>query len=736
MPEPAFHAHRALRQLALSVFTLVLIGIMHRTAVAQQPAYRNPKLSDVQRANDLLQRLRPSEKIQLLGYRNAALPRLGIPAYNWWNEGLHGVARAGQATVFPQAIGMAASFDPGLLQRIGDAVSTEARAKYNLSQAQGTPMQYFGLTFWSPNINLFRDPRWGRGQETYGEDPFLDAQMATAYIRGLQGPDPRHLKVAACAKHFAAYSGPEAVRHRFNAAVDPTDLHESYLYAFHQAVKAGVAGIMTAYNALNGVPCSLNPELHRELLDWGFKGYEVNDCGALDDVLSGHHYLSDPARVAAAALENGINLDCGDMLQRDVQRAIEQGYLSPSVLDSALRPLLMTQLRLGFYDPLQQDPYRHYGADSVDNAYHRSLARRMARESMVLLKNDGILPLDRSRYHAMLLAGPMASSEDALLGSYHGQSARMVDFVEGLTRAAGPAMGVQYDLGCQDGDTVHFGGTWASTTVDMTIAFLGISPIQEGEEGDAFGSPNAKGDRASLELPAAQIAWLKAMRRASTHPIVAVVTGGSDLDLAPIEPLVDAILYVWYPGEEAGDALADLIFGRYSPSGHLPLTFYRSLKDLPPFEDYAMAGRTYRYYSGPVEYPFGYGLTYTHFKLDWARQPAKVVEPSRDSLDVAVWVRNVGQRAADEVLQAYVAGPPGPHAPIRTLIGFSRVHLNAGEHRLVHMHLSLSRLQRWDEALKGWRYLPGTYRLGLGENSRDMLLESRFTISAASGPTP
>lgn len=714
----------------------VLLLTSSLNGVAQQPAYRNPALPEAQRARDLLRRLSTTEKIQLLGYRNAAIPRLGIPAYNWWNEGLHGVARAGEATVFPQAIGMAASFDPALLKRIGSAVSTEARAKYNLSRQVGTPMQYFGLTFWSPNINLFRDPRWGRGQETYGEDPFLDAQMAAAYIRGLQGPDPRHLKVAACAKHFAAYSGPEAVRHRFNAVVDPVDLHENYLYAFHQAVKAGVAGIMTAYNALNGTPCSLNPELHQELLHWGFQGYEVNDCGALDDVLSGHHYLSDPARVAAAALQNGINLDCGSLLQQDVQTALDRGWISTRTLDSALGPLLMTQLRLGFYDPAQLDPYRHYGADSVDNAYHRSLARQMARESMVLLKNDGILPLDRSRYHAILLAGPMASSQDALLGSYHGQSAHMVDFLEGITRAAGPGMGLQYDLGCQNSDTLHFGGTWASTTVDMTIAFLGISPIQEGEEGDAFGSPNAKGDRASLELPVAQIDWLKALRKASSHPIVAVVTAGSDLDLSPIAPLVDAILYLWYPGEEAGNALADLIFGRYSPSGHLPLTFYRSVEDLPPFEDYAMQGRSYRYFSGPVEYPFGFGLTYTHFKLRWAQDPRpeyRIGSPGADSLRFAVWVHNSGPYAADEVLQAYVAGPPGPDRPIRDLRAFRRLYLQPGERKQVQLAIPLRSLQHWDPGTHRWKYVSGRYRLQLGENARDLPLQAPFRLKAIPG---
>ncbi|HUX85292.1 MAG TPA: glycoside hydrolase family 3 N-terminal domain-containing protein, partial [Chitinophagaceae bacterium] len=419
--------------LKFSGILMALCLVFQGTKGQRNISFRDPNLPLNQRVEALLSSLTMKEKINLLGYRNRAIPSLGIPAYNWWNEGLHGVSRAGEATVFPQAIGMAASFDDSLLHQVADAISTEARAKHNLTAGKDPGMQYFGLTFWSPNINIFRDPRWGRGQETYGEDPYLTSRMAVAFIHGIQGADSLHLKAAACVKHFAVHSGPDALRHWFNALVDEKDLRETYLYAFHQSVQAGVASVMTAYNAVNGYPCSISPKLMGILKnDWHFSGYIVNDCGALDDIITGHHAETDPVKVAAEAIRAGIDLDCGNLLQSQVQKALDRHLLLPSEVDRSVAALLRTEFKLGFFDPPAADPYRNYGADSVDNAAHRALSLRMALESMVLLKNDGVLPLSKSKYHSMLVTGPTAASLDALLGSYHAESARMVDFVDGI----------------------------------------------------------------------------------------------------------------------------------------------------------------------------------------------------------------------------------------------------------------------------------------------------------------
>ncbi|HXB96136.1 MAG TPA: glycoside hydrolase family 3 N-terminal domain-containing protein, partial [Puia sp.] len=411
------------------LFFLTPLLLLTAAANAQPMPFRNKALPVADRVKDLLSRLSLEEKISLLGYRSKAVDRLSIPAYNWWNEGLHGVARAGEATVFPQAIGMAASFDDRLLRLIGDAISTEARAKYNLSTAAGRREQYMGLTFWSPNINIFRDPRWGRGQETYGEDPFLTATMGSAFVKGVQGDDPRYLKASACAKHFAVHSGPESLRHTFDAIVDQKDLRETYLYAFKRLVDSGVESVMCAYNRVNGEPCCTGPTLLHHILrdEWHFKGHVVTDCGALDDIFERHKVLPGPIETAAAAIRAGVDLDCSDVLQQDVLKAVETGALTRQDVDSALAPLLRTQLRLGFFDNRTDVPFSGYGADSVHNDYHISLARTMAAESMALLKNENrALPLRLDSLQSLMVVGPNAFSFDALAGNYHGVSSRMV----------------------------------------------------------------------------------------------------------------------------------------------------------------------------------------------------------------------------------------------------------------------------------------------------------------------
>ncbi len=698
---------------------------------AQQLPFRNSSLPMAQRVDDLLSRLTLEEKISLLGYRSKAVDRLSIPAYNWWNEGLHGVARAGEATVFPQAIGMAATFDNTLLQQAADAISTEARAKYNLSTAAGRREQYMGLTFWSPNINIFRDPRWGRGQETYGEDPYLTATMGTAFVHGLQGNDPHYLKASACAKHFAVHSGPEADRHTFDAIVDQKDLRETYLYAFKHLVDSGVESVMCAYNRVNGEPCCSGPTLLHRILraEWHFQGHVVTDCGALDDIFERHKTLPGPVETAAAAIKAGVDLDCSDILQDDVLKAVKAGLLTKTEVDSALAPLLRTQLKLGFFDDKATVPFSSYGADSVHNAAHIALARQMASESIVLLKNkDNTLPLKKESLASLMIVGPNAFSFDALSGNYHGVSSRMVTFLEGITAAAGPAMHVEYDQGCDYKDSIHFGGTWAASNCQATIAVIGLTPVMEGEEGDAFLAPHG-GDRADLGLPYAHIAYIKALRKAiGNKPLIVVVTAGSAVDLAPIAPYADAILLAWYPGEQGGNALADILFGKISPSGHLPVTFYQNTGDLPAYRDYSMKGRTYRYYNGPVQYPFGYGLSYTSFHYSWQR-PANKHYSAKDTIEVVAGVTNHGPMDGSEIIQAYIEYPNQERMPIRELKAFHRLLVRHGEEVDWQLSIPVSELQKWDLATGKWKLYPGDYHIVLGSHSRDEKLTGTFAIA-------
>ena len=700
---------------------------MIRVAAAQPSTlYQDPGQPVDTRVNDLLGRLTLEEKISLLGFISPGVPRLKIPSYVWWNEGLHGVARAGEATVFPQAIGAAATFDDRLLRREADAISTEARAKYNLTTARDRRLQYMGLTFWSPNINIFRDPRWGRGQETYGEDPYLTGRMGVAFVKGIQGSDPRFLKAAACAKHFAVHSGPEATRHSINVKVDEQDLRETYLQAFHQLVDSGVESVMCAYNRVNDEPCCTGRTLLRDILrnEWHFGGHVVTDCWALDDIWQSHKALPDRVTVAAEAIKAGVNLDCSDLLQADALKAVDKGLITEADVDKALAPNLRTAFRLGLYDDPAISPYHGYGADSVHNAYHRAIAGQMARESFVLLKNDGILPLKMDSIRTLLVTGSNASSADALLGNYHGVSSDLVTFTDGITAAAGPAVGVQYDMGCDPKDTVHFGGIWVSQNSDVTVAVIGLTAVYEGEEGDAFLSDNGA-DKKTLSLPPGQVAFIKALRKASSHPLIVVVTGGSAVDIDAIAPYANAILFAWYPGEQGGAALADILFGKISPSGHLPVTFYRSLADLPPYEDYAMKGRTYRYYTGPVEYPFGFGLSYTKFEYEWKDKPVTTA----DTLEFSANIYNRGNMNASAVPQVYVTYPDGHNLPQKELKNFQRIPVETGSlGQLARFAIPVSSLRKWDPVTHAWKLYPGTYRLIIGENADDEKLSYKFII--------
>lgn len=713
-----------------SLFCCVCCLFLQSSLTAQDTVpFRNPALTVEARANDLLGRLTLEEKISLLGYNSKSVARLDIPAYNWWNEALHGVARAGKATVFPQAIGMAASFNDNLMHEVASAISTEARAKYNLAIQQDRHLQYMGLTFWSPNINIFRDPRWGRGQETYGEDPFLTATMGTAFIKGLQGNDSRYLKASACAKHFAVHSGPEAGRHTFNAIVDEKDLRETYLYAFKKLVDAGVESIMCAYNRVNDEPCCTGNTLLQNILrkEWKFSGHVVTDCWALEDVWLRHKALPNSVATAAAAIRAGVNLDCSNLLQDDVMKAIQQKLLTEKEVDSSLVAILKTQIKLGFYDPSSMIPFSSYGKDSVSNDYHTALARKMAQQSMVLLKNDNnILPLNKNNYGAIMVVGPTAASMDALLANYHGVSDKAVNFVEGITAAVNAGTRVEYDQGCDFTDTVHFGGTWAAGNADITIAVIGLTPVYEGEEGDAFLAPG-RGDKKSLSLPDAHIAYIRALRKGNKKPIIAVVTAGSAVDLTSIEPYVDAIVLAWYPGEQGGNALADILFGNISPAGRLPVTFYKSFEDIPSYDSYAMKGRTYRYFDGKAQYPFGFGLSYTSFAYNWQQQPGKI-NSLKDTLSFSATIKNTGLMDGDEVMQVYISYPPVERMPVKELKAFKRISVQKGTEQLVQFRIPMAELQKWDIRQNRWMLYPGNYTISIGSSSQDIKLSAALNV--------
>jgi beta-glucosidase len=814
------------------------------------------------RATALVAKMTLAEKVAQLQTDAPAIPRLGVPAYTWWNEGLHGLARGGFATVFPQAIGLAASWDPALLQQVGTVVSTEARARFNavgMHQAHG---RYQGLTIWSPNINIDRDPRWGRGQETYGEDPYLTATLAVGFVRGIQGDDPLHPRALATPKHFAVHSGPEPGRHGFDVDVSPHDLEATYLPAFRAAVTEGHAGsVMCAYNALHGTPACADDRLLTTRLrkDWGFPGYVVSDCDAVDDMTHFHYYRPDNAQSAAAAIKAGTDLDCGDAYA-SLGEAVRKGYVKASVLNAALVRLFSARYRLGSMGDADAGPYAHIGPDQIDSAAHRRLALQVARESLVLLKNaHTTLPLRAGIRIAVI--GPDADTVETLEASYHGTARHPVTPLEGLRQrfgadrvayaqgapvAAGvpipipetalrstegapgltgeyfnnlefsgkpaltrvdrtvdfdwdhvaparaldpdhyavrwmgelvpPAAGdytlavhVDRCFDCRGHDpvrlyldgkpiidspghgkpmqaTVHFADTsphaiklemvhsgrdqgirlqWLAPAAaqlarvdraldgaDAVVAFVGLSPDVEGEELSIDVPGFDHGDRTDIALPAVQRALLR-HAAASGKPLVVVLVSGSAVALDWAQQHADAILVAWYPGEAGGTAIAETLAGDYNPAGRLPVTFYRSTRDLPPYVSYSMQGRTYRYFTGTPLYPFGYGLGYTTFAYTAPALSATTL-PAGATLSVAVEVRNTGTRAGDEVVEAYLDYPKAlAPAPRHALVGFQRVHLKPGESRRVEFALSPRRLSTVDAA--GARaVVAGQYRIFIG----------------------
>jgi len=881
----------------LAATILFALGCLSGRCQTKLP-YQNPALTPEQRAADLVSRMTLEEKVSQTMNSSAAIPRLGVPAYNWWSEGLHGIARSGYATVFPQAIGNAATWDTDLMGQISTVISTEARAKYNQAIRDNIHSIYFGLTIWSPNINIFRDPRWGRGQETYGEDPFLTSSMGVAFVKGLQGDNPHYLKTVATSKHFAVHSGPEPERHRFNVNPTPYDLEDTYLPAFRATVMDGHAdSIMCSYNAVDGVPACANKMLLEQTLrkDWGFHGYVTSDCGAIDDFFSpaGHHYSPDAAHASASAMEAGTDTNCGDSYKALVT-AVKDGLIPVSVLNTAVERLFTARFRLGMFDPASIDPYARIPMSEDDSAAHRELALKAARESMVLLKNeDGFLPL-KPDVKTIAVIGPNAASLAAIEGNYNAIPSHPVLPLDGMrtefhdakilyaqgssyaaelpvpmpetafhpsvdsstaglkgeyfassamtgepvvTRtdhqidfdwdAASPAPGVPAnDFGvrwtgtismpaagdypiaidlthcypCGDAETyevyldgkevAHFSSSEASESrpsgtpgftlhfddtrphafrvdythrsklfgagltlgwmppaeaerehavavakqADVVVAFVGLSPNLEGEEMPIHVKGFLGGDRTDIHLPAVQQQLLEALG-ATGKPLVVVLMNGSALAVNWAEQHANAILDAWYPGEVGGLAIAETLDGKNNPAGRLPVTFYKSIDQIPAFTDYSMKGRTYRYFHGDPLFPFGYGLSYTSFTFSNLKLSTDRVKAG-DDLTVEADVRNAGARPGDEVVELYLTPPQTPLAPIHELEGFTRIHLLPGEGQRVHFTLHPRQLSVVDA--QGNRSVqPGEYSVFVGgsQPAPDAGLSKTFAI-AGSKPLP
>jgi beta-glucosidase len=682
-----------------------------------QPAYLDGNLPIPERVQDLLSRLSLDEKVAMMNHPAHGVPRLGIPGYNFWSEALHGVARNGRATVFPQAIGMAATWDKDLIHQIATAISDEARAKYHEAlRRNGHTDQYQGLTFWSPNVNIFRDPRWGRGQETWGEDPFFTGELAAEFVKGLQGDHPKYLKAAACAKHYAVHSGPEKDRHTFNAIVSKRDLYDTYLPAFKKLVmEAKVEAVMGAYNRTLGEPCNGSKLLLEDILrgEWGFEGHVVSDCGALSDFHLHHKVTKDAAETVALALKHGCDMGC-DHVYSEIPEAIARGLITEADVDRALARTLGTRFKLGMFDLAEEVPFTSISMDVVACNAHRQLAYRAAAQSVILLKNkDNILPIKPSA-RKIFVTGPTATSLEVLLGNYYGFNDQMITLLEGITGRIPEGMGMEYHPGTPLTHPRAIEQSWApymAQSADVSIVCVGSTPQLEGEEGESLLTP-LNGDRDSISLPASQANFIKELAIHDAK-IVLVVTGGSPIALGEVEDMVDAILFVWYPGMEGGRAVADVLFGDVSPAGKLPVTFPKSLDQLPAFDDYRMTGRTYRYMTEEPLYPFGFGLSYSHF--DYSElQLDRTSLALGDSLEGHFTLTNCGDRDAAELAQFYLSDiHASTVVPFHHLIGFDRVMLKAGEGRTLKFTVTPEMMSFYDDNGK-LTLEPGEFRVEVG----------------------
>jgi beta-glucosidase len=735
LPNPMRHLVEdiSMRDRHLTVILLYTIYFLLAAApsVAQTAGaalYLDPSQPIDTRVDDLIKRMTLEEKASQLVNQARAIPRLQIPAYDWWSEALHGVANAGTATVFPEPIGLAATFDDSLIHEMAIVIGTEARAKHNQAVRAGRRDIMEGLDFWSPNINIFRDPRWGRGQETYGEDPFLTARMGVAFVTGMQGDNPKYFRVISTPKHFAVHSGPESSRHTINIQASKHDMEDTYLPAFRSTVTEGKAGsVMCAYNRVNGQPACANNFLLQDQLRgvWKFNGYVVSDCGAVDDMVDGHHFVKTQAEAAAAAIKTGMDNDCADYMTivkddhdyKPFVDAVKQGLLTEEDIDVTLRRLFTARMRLGLFDPPSMVPYADTPESEIDSIPHRELALKIARESMVLLKNDGVLPLSSSA-KKILVVGPLADQTQVLHGNYAGTASHAVTALEGIRRQFAAAQ-VSYEPGTnflqdakQPAETDPLlQAVSAARGADVVIAVVGITSELEGEEMNVDVPGFRGGDRTSLNLPEEEDVLLGALK-GSGKPLVVVLMNGSALAVNWADDHANAILDAWYSGEEGGTAIAQTLAGMNNPAGRLPVTFYKGTEQLPDFEDYSMNNRTYRYFTGQPLYPFGFGLSYSKFEYSNLKLSNSELQAG-DSLTAEVDVKNTSQRAGDEVTELYITFPKLPGAPLRALRGFARVHIDAGAQQRVKLSLQPRDLSYVNEA--GDRYVgAGEYIITVG----------------------
>ncbi len=709
--------------------------------------FQNTSLTFEQRATELVKQLTLQEKLALMQNDAKPVDRLGIPAYNWWNECLHGVARDGIATVFPQAIGFAATWNPNLIFKVADAISTEARAKHEEHVRKGERKIYQGLTMWTPNINIFRDPRWGRGQETYGEDPFLTARTGVSFVKGLQGNDPKYFKVIATAKHYAVHSGSEHNRHIFDAVVSKADMFDTYLPAFESLVKEGkVYSIMGAYNRVNGAPaCASNYLLDSVLRKkWGFKGYVVSDCGAIGDIFRNHHYAKSQPEASALAVKAGCDLTCGGEYL-SMEKAVANGTITEKELDISVNRLMLALFKLGMFDDNSMVSYSKIPFSENNTPEHDALAKQTALESMVLLQNKSkLLPLSPTALsnggnkQTIAIIGPFANDKYVLNGNYNGTPSSPVTFLQGLQNKLGSSATIITNNFIKKPEKVYSSeanrddsiakAVSACKDADLVIFCGGIDASVEGEESKIDMKGFYKGDRTDLNLPEVQLNALKALKAAGKK-VILVVTNGSALALNWENENLDGIVEAWYPGQQGGNALAEILTGEYNPTGRLPLTFYKSEKDLPEFEDYNMKGRTYKYFTGTPLYPFGYGLSYADFSFN-NLSLSKNTAIKNDSITVTVDVKNTSAVDGSEVVEVYASAKNiTQYRAVKSLIGFVKLPVKAGETQKATIRIAVNSLRQFDEKLNDYKVYSGEYQIGVGKSSSDIVLNAKLKVN-------
>ncbi|MDG1794736.1 MAG: glycoside hydrolase family 3 C-terminal domain-containing protein [Flavobacteriaceae bacterium] len=726
--------------------SLSLLSVNSNAQEADIEKYSNLSLDFETRATDLVAQMTLEEKISQLGAAAPAIPRLNIQAYHWWNECLHGVARAGIATVFPQAIGMAASFDIDIMREVANTISDEARAKHHEAQRNKNYEIYTGLTFWSPNVNIFRDPRWGRGHETYGEDPYLTGQMGIQFVRGLQGNDPKYLKLVSTAKHFAVHNGPEPTRHSFNVLPSKRDLWETYLPAFKDLiVDAKAYSVMGAYNRVDGESASASWMLLNDILrkQWGFEGYVVSDCGAINDIFDAHKIVKTQEQAAALGIRRGCDLNCGSVYQSALKTAVSQGLIGIKEIDLSVYRLMLARMKLGMFDPIERVPYAQIPFELNNRKAHDDLALKMAQKSMTLLKNEGILPLNKNLIKKIAVIGPNADNINALRGNYYGTPSNPVTVINGIKAKSGPEVELVHHKGVslvtnQNKDSLVLSKKILKDVkaADIAIFVGGLDATWEGEESNEMRSKNGVegffgGDRTKIELPEVQLNAVKAMIKTGT-PVVFVLLAGSAISFNGLEQELKGILAAWYPGQRGGEAIADVLVGNYNPAGRLPVTFYSSTSELPNFEDYNMRagnGFTYRYYNGNAMYPFGHGLSYTKFKYS-DLTINKTILNSLDEVFITVNVENIGELDGEEVVQLYVKDTESttwmPHKQLR---GFKRILLKKGEKKMVEFKLSASKdLCYYDAIKQSYTVEPGDFEIQIGSSSKNILLKKIISV--------